>query len=92
MTAHARKRFCDLPPAQQAGMICNDDQFQRFAATRSGLPGQTFTSTAAAEYLRRVCKINSRSDLNTTPAAAQRLQTLRTEFDAWTGKIARPRP
>jgi hypothetical protein len=91
MNAHARTPFNDLPPAQQAGMLCNDDRFQRFAATRSGLPGQTFTTTAAAEYLRQICKISSRSELTTSETAAQQFQNLRTEFDAWIGKIASPR-
>lgn len=84
-------RFDDLPAAQQAGMLCNDDRFRRFAAIRSGLPNQTFTQTAAAEYLRTVCQIDSRRQLNAAGAALQKFQILRTEFDAWTGKIATPR-
>ena len=84
-------RFDDLPATQQAGMLCNDDRFQRFAAIRSGFPDQTFTSTAAAEYLRTVCQIDSRRQLNTAGAALRSFQILRTEFDAWTGKIATPR-
>lgn len=91
MNASLRQRFDDLPPAQQAGIICNDDRFQRFAAKRCGFPDGQFSTSAAAEYLRDCCKITSRRDLNTDPQALARFQTLRTEFDAWTGKIAAPR-
>ena len=91
MNAPLRQRFDDMPPAQQAGIICNDDRFQRFAATRCGFLDGQFSASAAAEYLRDCCKITSRRDLNTDPQALARFQTLRTEFDAWTGKIATPR-
>lgn len=90
MTTAPRQRFNDLPPAQQAGMLCNDPRFQRFAATRCGVPGQVFNNTAAAEYLRNCCNIPSRRDLNTSEIAQTRFQSLRTEFDAWSGKIATP--
>ena len=89
MTLH--RRFDDLRPAQQAGIICNDDRFQRFAATRCGLPEVQFSATAAAEYLRDCCQIDSRRDLNTNRQARARFQALRTEFDAWTGRLATPR-
>jgi len=91
MNKHARIPYNDMPAAQQAGILCNDDRFQRFAAMRSGLPGQTFTATAAAEYLRQCCQIDSRRELNSGTNATRRFQALLTEFDAWTGKIATPR-
>lgn len=87
---NTRKRFTDLPHAQQAGMLCNDTQFQKFAAIRCGLPNQQFSSTAAAQYLRDCCNIQSRRDLNTNPTAQTKFQGLRTAFDAWSGKIATP--
>lgn len=58
-----------------------------FAATRSGMPGKRFTVTAAAEYLRNVCKVASRKDLDTDAQASGAFANLRTEFDAWRGKI-----
>lgn len=90
-TTHRPQKFNDLPPAQQAGIICNDPRFQKFAAMRSGFPNQQFNATAAAEYLRTICQIASRSQLNSSSPAQSRLQSLRTEFDAWAGKIATPR-
>ncbi|MDF3413257.1 hypothetical protein HKX54_02225 [Sulfitobacter sp. M57] len=91
MNTPARQKFDDLNPAEQAGIICNDARFQKFAATRSGLPGEQFNATAAAEYLRTVCQITSRRQLNHRGHAYCRFMALRTEFDAWTGKIATPR-
>lgn len=84
------RRFDDMRPAQQAGILCNDPRFQKFAARRLGLPTDALTATASAEYLRTVCRIKSRSDLDTTAPANARFQILRTEFDAWIGRISRP--
>lgn len=89
--APARQRFEDLDPAQQAGILCNDPRFQAFAAVRSGFHDQRFNSSAAAEYLRTCCQVESRKQLNWRGHAFLRFQKLRTEFDAWTGKIATPR-
>ncbi len=83
--------FDNMPAPKQAGILCNDERFQNFAATRSGFPKQSFSTTAAAEYLRQCCGIDSRRELATDPTAQDKLQALRTEFDAWTGKIATPR-
>ncbi|WPZ24888.1 hypothetical protein UM399_12015 [Sulfitobacter pontiacus] len=80
-----------MPLAQQAGILCNDPRFQRFAAMRCGLPGKQFTTSAAAQYLRDCCQIASRKLLNTNTDAQTKLAALRTDFDAWTGKIATPR-
>ena len=91
MTQSAGTRFSDMPASQQAGILCNDSRFQKFAATRSGFPGAAFNASAAAEYLRTCCKIISRRHLNTNPDARARFDRLRTEFDAWTGRISKPR-
>lgn len=86
-----RQRFDDMPPAQQAGIICNDDRFQKFAAVRCGFPDLSFSSSASAQYLRECCQIASRRELNTNRKALAKFQILRTEFDAWRGKIAAQR-
>lgn len=91
MNAQPRQRFENLQPAQQAGIICNDARFQKFAATRCGIPDQRFTPSAAAHFLRDCCQIASRRDLNANAEAIQKFQTLRTEFDAWAGRIPSPR-
>jgi hypothetical protein len=86
-----RRAFADMPAAQQAGILCNDPRFRQFAAHRSGFPGCEFSPEAAAEWLRRQCGIPSRRHLTHNLTAATRFQAIRTEFDAWTGKIATPR-
>ncbi|WP_417257381.1 hypothetical protein [Celeribacter sp.] len=87
----SKQPFDTLPVPQQAGIICNDPRFQRFAAIRSGLPDQSLTTSAAAEYLRTVCQIKSRRELATDAVAQTRFQAMRTDFDAWTGKIPNQR-
>lgn len=91
MNAPIRQRFDDMNPSQQAGILCNDPRFQKFAATRCGFPADQLNASAAAEYLRQCCRIDSRRDLNSNQAAQHQFKILRTEFDAWTGKIARQR-
>ena len=86
-----RVRFDELLAPQQAGILCNDPQFQTFAARRTGIPTGQCNASAAAEYLRQVCQIDSRRELQSNDTARKRFQTLRTEFDAWRGRIATPR-
>jgi len=81
----------DHTHARRAGILCNDPQFQKFAAISSGFPGLCFASSAAAEYLRGQCQITSRRDLDTDDAGLDRFNQLRTEFDAWRGRIAAQR-
>lgn len=91
MTAPARQRFEDMNPARQAGILCNDPRFQKFAASRCGLHGQQFSASASARYLRDCCRIDSRRQLARDRAAQAQFQILRTEFDAWIGRIATQR-
>ncbi|KZX99917.1 MULTISPECIES: hypothetical protein [unclassified Sulfitobacter] len=83
--------FDDLPLPQQAGILCNEPQFQKFAGIRCMGVDNGLTATASAEYLRTVCRVASRRELDTNPVAAQRFAALRTEYDAWRGRIATPR-
>lgn len=92
MTRPARKRrFGDLPAPAQAGILCDDAAFQAFVADRSGMQGEMFSASACAEYIRRQCGVTSRADLARAPAAARRFADLRTEFDAWSGRLPQPR-
>lgn len=91
MTRTATRRMEDLAPAQQAGILCNDPRFQSFAAMRCGFQDGQFSTGAAAQYLRECCQISTRRELDISPTARARFQTLRTEFDAWTGKLAAQR-
>lgn len=86
MSSCHKQSFTNLGPAQQAGILCNDPQFQKFAAIRSGLPSQRFNASATAD----VCGIITRRDLELRGAAFQKFEALRTDFDAWRGRIASP--
>lgn len=85
------RRFHDLPNAQQAGMLCNDEQFRTFAGQQFLSSKVQVSPTATAEFIRRHCGVDSRRDLDTDDAASRKFQTLRTEFDAWAGRIQAPR-
>lgn len=91
MTAHPRRSFDGLPPAQQAGILCNDPIFQRFAALRCGVPDLAFGPSAAAQFLRDACQIDSRAALQSDPTAATRFTHLRSAFDAWAGRLPEQR-
>jgi hypothetical protein len=76
---------------QQAGILCNDERFRAFVSDTLHLSASPCSPEAAAEYLRRFCHIQSRRDLATNIDARARFRILRTEFDAWSGRIASPR-
>jgi hypothetical protein len=86
-----RQRFSDLPPQKQAGILCGDPRFQNYAAQARGFPADTFNNSAAAEFLRQFCGIDSRRELLTSECARNKLQILITEFRAWVGEISSPR-
>lgn len=85
------QRFDDMPNAQQAGMLANDAEFRTFAGTCFLSSKVQVSPTAAAEFIRSHCGVASRRELNTDANAARKFQTMRTEFDAWAGRIQSPR-
>lgn len=74
------RRFSELPPSQQAALKCNDPAFQRFVSELTGQPPNESYTTPA---MRRLLNVNSRSVLDTDPAATERWLTLLRQFDAW---------
>jgi hypothetical protein len=92
MSAALRERpFEALTPAQQAGILCRDRRFRAYVASVCVGGDAPMSAEAAAEYVRRVCKVRSRAALNREDFAASRWARLRTEFDAWRGVIPAPR-
>lgn len=75
--------------AQMAGILCNDPGFRAFVAERTGQLCQD--ADTAARFLRAECGVTSRRALNTDPAAREAFDRLRTELDAFTGKIPKQR-
>lgn len=88
----ARTPFALLPHANQAAILCNTGLFQEFAAKRCGYPDKAMTPSAAAEYVRTVCGVTSRKQLDSNSKAAGQFQALRTEYDEWRGRIPTRRP
>jgi len=84
MPGSPRTPFGDLPPAQQAGMLCNTQQFAEFLSAVHDFPGEP------RAFVIGWCKIASRSELGTNKNAAARFQHLRSEYDAWRGAIPSP--
>ncbi|QFT81190.1 hypothetical protein FIU89_11270 [Roseovarius sp. THAF27] len=86
-----RTPFRDLPLPQQAGMMACEEHFRTFVGNRIFRDNHgPVQEGAAAEYIRGWCGVRSRRDLATDPRAAERFETLRTEYDAWRGRIPRP--
>jgi hypothetical protein len=90
-TAAPKRRLSEMTYAEQAGLLCSDTEFQRYAAWRCALPGVKLNSSAAAEWLRQQCRISSRKDLNTDPTARARFDQLRNTYNAWRGRTSAPR-
>jgi len=71
------------PLSQVAGMLCNTPTFQQFILEQSEGWDHRPTSIEAADWLRANCGINSRTELNTHPVAAERFRKIRAEYNAW---------
>lgn len=79
-----KRRLSDLPPSQQAGILCNQPTFDAFVLDRDA------ECPNAATYVREQCRVTTRRQLDTDPTAAERWQRLVTEYDAWRGKLGQP--
>ncbi len=88
-----RRRMADLSRAQQAGILCNHWQFQHFVnhVYEVNFSGSDDTEKTA-EFVRNYCKVASRAELDNSEHGHERWDQLRTEYDAWTGKIGWPEP
>lgn len=71
------------PLSQVAGMLCNTPTFQQFIREKSDGWDHRPTSLEAADWLRAVCGIQSRSELNTHPVATERFKKIRADYKAW---------
>jgi hypothetical protein len=68
--------------ARDAGIKCNDAAFKVFLEEKHGLE-RPLTAERAAQKLRTILGITSRSELNKDEAAADRWRSLRASFEAW---------
>lgn len=75
---------------QLAGMLPRDPQFRAWVSQYT-VPPQTVSVDQAAEFIRVVCQIDSRRQLEHDAGAAQRFhQFLRRPFLAWRDKQHQP--
>lgn len=86
-----RRGFDALPPSRRAGILCEDAAFRDYVGRRCLGRGWAVSEEVAADYVRSICNVPSRSRLDTDATARQRFEALRTDFDAWRGRIAAPR-
>lgn len=85
-----KKRFDEIPLSQQAGIMCNDERFWAFLKDR--YPHKTYeTSEDAAFYVRWMCGVDSRADLDSDSFGASHFRKIQTDFDVFTGRISGPR-
>ena len=75
------KRFRDCSPTQQAGMRCGEEAFQRFLSEEYGYA--VSDADIAADVVRQLCGVKSRSDLATDPGAAEIWSALNSAFEVW---------
>ena len=75
--------------AQMAGILCNDQRFQKFM--RKTYEFRCFNDEQTAEAVRAWCKVESRAELDSNVDRGMLFDVLRTEFDVYTGRIAAPR-
>ena len=72
-----RKSWGETPLVQQAGIRCNDVEFQQWVAASD--------THDAIEAVRRICEVKSRTEFATDDGAAERWRNLDRDF------LARPR-
>lgn len=75
-----RRRFQDLPPAQQAAMACSQPAFQTYLFERFSIPKN---DASAAEHVRKWCGVKSRSDIKQNTDAGASWLSLYDQFQAW---------
>lgn len=78
--AVAKRDWRDVPPSQQAGIRCDEPVFAAFL--KENYPDEWHESQEAAECVRLICAVESRSMLN---EGAHRViwTQLNSQFEAW---------
>lgn len=84
-----RRKITDLPFSQRAAMLCQDELFGNFLADR--FPDHWYTAGCdATNTLRRICQVQSRTELNTDHDAAARFDRLSRDFWIWKNEPVSP--
>lgn len=78
--AHPKQAWNDIAPSQQAGIVCNDTQFWKFLQAHGV---DVHDADSAANYVRTLCRVTSRSAFNSDEAAAGRWRSLVGNYRNW---------
>lgn len=78
-----KQKWEDLKLSMQAGIRCEEKAFQQFARETQRGAKDVRDERAAAEWLRWLLGIDSRSGLNDNPKAAERWRDLDRSYQAW---------
>jgi len=71
------------PLSQIAAILCGVGAFQQYIWETSDGWDHRPTTDEAAEWLRSVCGIKSRTEINTNADAQRRFKEIRSGYDAW---------
>jgi hypothetical protein len=77
----AARRFHDLPLPQQAALRCRDMDFRTFLRDVKQVPA--INAAEAAESVRSICHVTSRSQFALDDKAAARWRRLNLTFELW---------
>src|SRR4051794_3311196 len=72
-----KQKWDDVRLSMQAGKRCGEKAFQEFLGVTRG------SADLAAEEVRSICGVDSRSGLNDNPQAAEKWRDLERSYQAW---------
>lgn len=82
LPSQTKRNFRDLPPAQQAGIRCEEPTFIAFLKEQRADDWHE-SADDAASCVRLICGVQSRSDLATNHKARIMWNCLNEQFEAW---------
>lgn len=77
------KRWADLSLPQQAALRCQEQAFHFFLRDERLMRPLLDGENEAAEYVRSVCGVSSRSDIGKTEESAREWKRLDTDYQFW---------
>ena len=78
-----RRPFKTLTYAQQAGIRCDDPEFHRFLEFHLEEPGGSIGPREAADAVRNICCVSSRSEITEKNRSAGLWRELDAKFKSW---------
>jgi hypothetical protein len=78
-----KQRWEGLKLSMQAGIRCNEPAFQRFMREVHNSEAHGDDDEDAANAVRHICGVDSRSGLNNNPEAAEQWRQLERSYQAW---------